>query len=422
MISRTALTGLMLLVVSSGLALASARDELPRDIRLEHSLALPDSGGARLDFELKIPYERLIFERSAAGFTARLRIACRAERRRDGGEASLLHHDAVTVPDFMASRRRGEHYAHAFGLSLGPGTWQVETLVYGRGDNEPWRERFELEVPDLASGALFMQGPRWASGRGSGQRTPPFFFHDPWRIRDDASAFVDGDAPTIGVACDVLNWGLGELRGELELSIEDRRGELVYYARRELLLSPGRQPLSWEIPQAQLGMGVYRLRCELSAGEERRRLEGRLDVGLTAAAFGREWERTQALLRPLATADELEDLAAAPDAERAAAWEAFWARRGQAAGTQLENAALADFCERISEANTRFDAGQLDGYLSDRGQVFLERGLPDRTELVEDDRNFRQLEYWYYLGAGLVYIFEDRHGAGEFVLLRVMNG
>jgi hypothetical protein len=55
MISRTALTGLMLLVVSPGLAFAAARDELPRDIRLEHRLALPDSAGARLDFELKIP-------------------------------------------------------------------------------------------------------------------------------------------------------------------------------------------------------------------------------------------------------------------------------------------------------------------------------------------------------------------------------
>ncbi len=420
--SRTALTGLMLLVVSSGLALAGAREELPRDVRLDHSLSLPDSGGARLDFELRIPYEQLVFERSGAGFAARLRIACRAERRSDREEANLLLHDEVTVPDFAASRRREEHYRRSFGLALGPGAWRVEALIYSRGEAKPWRERFELEVPDLASSALFLQGPRWAPGRGSGQRTPPFFFHDPWRLPAAVSCFTDGDAATIGLACDVHNWGEGELRGELLLSLEDRRGELLYYARRELLLPPGRHSLAWELPQARLAMGVYRLDCELVTGEERRQLRGRLDVGLTPAAFGREWERTLGLLRPLASADERDELAAAPAAERAARWQAFWDRRGLAAGDRGENSALADFCERVSEANARFEAGQRDGYLSDRGQVYLERGAPDRTELVEDDRNFRQLEYWYYLGAGLVYVFEDRHGAGDFVLLRVMNG
>jgi len=422
MISRTALTGLMLLVVSPGLALADAREELPREVRLEHSLSLPDSGGARLDFELRIPYDRLVFERSPAGFTARLRIACRAERRSDRREASLLLHDEVAVPDFAASRRRSEHFARTFALALGPGEWRVETLIYGRSERAPWRQRFELEVPDLASGALLLQGPRWAPASGAGQRTPPFFFLDPWRIRTDASCFTDGDAATVGVACDVLNWGQGELQGEFQLSLEDRGGDVVYFARRELRLPPGRLTLTWEIPQTQLGMGVYRLVGELAAGEERRQLRGRLDVGLTPAAFSREWGRTQALLRPLASADELNDLAAAAAADRPALWQAFWERRGPAAAAPAENVALTAFCERISEANTRFDAGQRDGYLSDRGQVYLERGAPDRTELVEDDRNFRQLEYWYYLGAGLVYVFEDRHGAGDFVLLRVMNG
>jgi GWxTD domain-containing protein len=421
MILRTTLTGLMLLIVSPGLALADAREELPRDVRLEHSLSLPDSGGARLDLELRIPYDRLVFERSSAGFTARLRIACRAERRSDRQETSLLLHDEVLVPDFAASRQRSDQFTRAFGLLLGPGEWRVETLIYGRNERAPWRHRFELEVPDLASGSVWLQGPHWTPGSG-GQWTPPFFFLDPWRIPTDASCFTDGDAATIGMTCDVLNWGQGELRGEFQLSLEDRRGELVFFARRQLLLPPGRQTLTWEIPQARLGMGVYRLAGALVTAEEQRQLRGRLDVGLTAAAFDREWERTLALLRPLASADELDELAAAAAGDRPARWQAFWDRRGLAAGAPSANAALADFCERISEANVRFDAGQRDGYLSDRGQVYLERGAPDRTELVEDDRNFRQLEYWYYGGAGLVYVFEDRHGAGEFVLLRVMNG
>ena len=43
-------------------------------------------------------------------------------------------------------------------------------------------------------------------------------------------------------------------------------------------------------------------------------------------------------------------------------------------------------------------------------------------ETTEDEGNFRTLEVWTYDRQGLVYVFEDRHGAGDFVLLRVMNG
>ncbi|MBM4116335.1 GWxTD domain-containing protein [bacterium] len=412
------LIGLPLMLAAPGAA--AEPEALPRDIRLEHSLALPDSGDPRLEFTLRLPYERLVFERGETGFVARLRIACRAERRSDREEAALLLNDEVRVADFAASRERGQRFEREFALALGPGDWQVETLIYRRGEQRPWRDRFPLTVPDLAPGALFLQGPRWREGRGSGQVTPPFFFADPWRIAEDASSFADGDAAALAVGCEVLNWGERPLTGELLLSLESRRGDLVHYARRPLALAPGRQFCEWELPLAQLGMGVYKLELELVAGEQRRQLRGRLDVGLAQAAFGREWERTLALLQPLASGDERAALAAAPPSMRRQAWREFWERRA-AAETPADNPALTAFCERISEANLRFGAGQRDGYLSDRGQVLLERGAPDRVEQLEDERNFRQLEYWYYLAAGLVYVFEDRHGAGDFLLLRVMN-
>lgn len=415
---RIALIGLLLLIDATG-ALAQS-EGMPRDIRLEHSLALPDSGGPRLDFTLRVPYERLVFERADSGFVARLRIACRAERRRDRQEATLLLHDERRVADFAASRERGRSFERGFSLALGPGEWRVEILIYRRDEQHPWRDRFELTVPDLAQGAVYLQGPRWRAGRASGELTPPFLFFDPWRISEEASSFADGEAATIGVGCEILNWRSAPLAGELLLSLEARGGDLAHYARQSLSVAPGRQRIDWELPLAELGMGVYKLELLLDAGGERQRLRGRLDVGLTRAAFGRDWERTLALLQPLASGDERMDLAAAPPAERRRLWREFWQRRGSGE-TPGENAALATYCERISEANLRFGAGQRDGYLSDRGQVLLERGTPDRVEQLEDERNFRQLEYWYYLAAGLVYVFEDRHGAGDFVLLRVMS-
>ncbi|MCB1161601.1 MAG: GWxTD domain-containing protein [Candidatus Krumholzibacteriia bacterium] len=417
-----ALLGPTLLLVAATAA-AQGSEDLPRDIRLDHSLALPDSGSARLEFHLEIPYERLVFERADSGFAARLRIAGRARRESDHEETTLLRHASVRAADFAASRRKGQHFTEDFALELGAGRWDVELLLYARGPARPWRDAFAVEVPDSSHGTLFLQGPRWAGGRGQGALTPPFFFRDIWRIPDDRSHFADGAPARAALSCELLNWSQESLEAEAVLSVEDARGKLAHYARRVVEVGPGRQALDWELPVNKLGMGAYLVDIDLRVqGEsERRRLTGRLDVGLTQAAFDRDWERTQELVRPLASLDEREDLAAALPRERLVRWRAFWARRDPG-GDAPGNPALEAFCEHVSDANRRFGAGARDGYLSDRGQVYLQYGPPDRVETTEDEGNFRTLEVWTYDRQGLVYVFEDRHGAGDFVLLRVMNG
>lgn len=396
---------------------AARNDEWPRDLRLDHTLALSDSGSSRLDFQLKIPYERLVFRREDAGFAASLRLACHARRSGDGREMDTLIRDRVLSEDFAASRRRNQHYFREFDLPLGPGDWKVTVKIFSRGADHSWERRFDVKVPDSEAGELFLQGPHWP-GAGYWENTPPFTFFDPWRLPLETSRFVDGAAATVPVSCALLNWHEETLEAEVVLTLERAGGALAHYARQHLSLGPGRRDLSWEIPVERLDMGAYLLQVELRVDERHQRNQGRLDVGLTRAAFGRSWNRTLRLLRPLASAEEWIELSETPRELRLQAWQQFWARR-DSSGELPGNAALEIYCERISEANARFGGAHASGYLSDRGQVYLEHGPPNRTERYEDDRYFRILEYWHYDALGLVYIFEDRHGGDEFTLLKV---
>ncbi len=399
-------------------AIAFAQDP-PRDIRLSHELSLADSLLGRVDFRLSLPYERLVFERDEEGFSAQVRVVLRGRRRSDGLEESLLFQDKVHSEHFAASREQNQRFEAEFGLPLPPGRWELTVQIYTRDARRPWRREFDLEMPDTSGGGFFLQGPRWVGGETT-ELTPTFRFHDPWRIPDERSRFADGLDARIGLETSLLGRGDTTTRLEYILTLENPMGELVHYDRRRFPQGNGQELQRWEIPLARLGMGAYLLTVTAIRDGQNHRVHGRLDLGLTAAAFDRDWSRSRELLRPLATPDEWRDLEGLPRELRLRHWRSFWERRTPG-GDMSAGPSLADYCRRIDEANASFGASRLAGYLSDRGQVYLENGPPDRRERFEDESGFRTLEYWHYGAQGLIYIFEDRHGSGEFVLSKVSN-
>ncbi len=403
--------------VTPGRALAP--DPLPRAVSLEHNLEIPEAGSPELHWQLRIPIERLVFRRRTEGYVAELRVACRAERKGDGRVENALWRERLSKPDFASSRDRDEVFEKRFHMPLGPGKWKVEALIYGRGSASPWGKTLNIEVPAPESGSFFLQGPRWPGRDDEGHFSPPFRFEDPWGLSEERSRFADGLHAGVPVECDLIFWD--EPGGPLEaiLSVEDRSGELAYYAREMVTAAAGRSALSWSLPIGRMSMGAYRVRVDLVGPGEERRVEGRLDVGLTSAAFGRDWDTTRSLLLVFSEEEELDEMDFTLEQERPRFWRAFWERRDPD-GAAGEGTALAAFSQRLTQANLRFRGGGFrPGYLSDRGRVYLEHGEPDRIETYQDDRTYRIIHYWQYTRLGLTYVFEDRHGHGDFVLMRV---
>ena len=58
------------------------------------------------------------------------------------------------------------------------------------------------------------------------------------------------------------------------------------------------------------------------------------------------------------------------------------------------------------------------GWRTDRGQVYIRHGAPERIERATDSRHQGEYEIWRYLGSGRVYVFYDMFGLGDYRLVQ----
>ena len=137
-----------------------------------------------------------------------------------------------------------------------------------------------------------------------------------------------------------------------------------------------------ELPVARIGPGRFTMVASLagSADSVSAPLFVSFGQGLGILSFDEMLLR----LRYFATPEQLRALGATPRAERAAAWAQFW-KETDPVSTTVEHEGLRDYFDRIASASRRFAGEGVEGWLTDRGKVYVALGAPDRV-LVNDDR------------------------------------
>jgi GWxTD domain-containing protein len=115
-------------------------------------------------------------------------------------------------------------------------------------------------------------------------------------------------------------------------------------------------------------------------------------------------------LRYFATPEQLRALAATPRAERAAAWAKFRKETDPDSDTP-EHEGLRAYFARIASANRRFAGDGEEGWLTDRGRVYVALGAPDRIT-VDDDRGLSRarVQSWDYIDYDVRLVFESEMG------------
>lgn len=91
---------------------------------------------------------------------------------------------------------------------------------------------------------------------------------------------------------------------------------------------------------------------------------------------------------------------------------AFWTRRG---GADYRR----QYLKRVSEADEKFKTRFEPGWKTDRGRVYIVYGPPDDVERYPYTENMKPYEIWHYynLQGGVIFVFGDRRGFGNFELL-----
>jgi GWxTD domain-containing protein len=126
-------------------------------------------------------------------------------------------------------------------------------------------------------------------------------------------------------------------------------------------------------------------------------------------------------LRYFASGSRLQALRDASSADRGRVWATFLRETDQSPDTP-QNEALLSYFARIQDANYRFRSDATEGWLSDRGSVFVGLGEPDA---VYDDEGYLgqysinpgqrvRVQIWEYRDLQARLVFYDETGAGQW--------
>ncbi|MEO0128994.1 MAG: GWxTD domain-containing protein [candidate division WOR-3 bacterium] len=120
-------------------------------------------------------------------------------------------------------------------------------------------------------------------------------------------------------------------------------------------------------------------------------------------------------LEYIATPNELSQLRRARLEERDSLWKAFWKQYDPTPNTDY-NEREREYFERIAYADEHFSFGDK-GWRSDRGKIYIKFGPPDEIQSRPYELSTKPYEIWFYYKLNLKFVFYDRHGFGEYILI-----
>lgn len=144
-----------------------------------------------------------------------------------------------------------------------------------------------------------------------------------------------------------------------------------------------------------------------------------LYIGLSPEWVFPSWEESLAHLAYALDPDTLEAWRSALPGEHAASWRRFQERTDPDPATPA-NEFLARYFDRMSEANDRFDEPGRAGWETDRGQVLVKLGEPERQRFIRPERQNEvpriEWEYEESLPSPALIVFEDATDFGVFLM------
>jgi GWxTD domain-containing protein len=305
-----------------------------------------------------------------AGYTVSIDFHAKGS---DSTVASVLSHETVRVASAREASASEPNIVFEKLVRVPPGEYTMLLSVQDDRSPEAGSLRDTLTVPRLGARSL--------------SSIVPVFSATPRASRDSAPSLIANPSATATFGRDSVvrlyleGYALPD-SARLSIAVLDDAKEPVL-RDSTMLASSGRVTSAVrELPVARMGPGRFTIVASLagSADSVSAPLFVSFGQGVGILSFDEMLQR----LRYFATPEQLRALGATPRSERAAAWAQFWKETDPVSST-AEHEALRDYFDRIASANRRFASEGMDGWLTDRGKVYVALGAPDRV-LVEDDR------------------------------------
>lgn len=365
-----------------------------------HFLAGPSPDSTLAVFGLSMASNALSFRRSRTGLEGRYRVEA-VFRRGTEIVRQIASDQTVRVGTMSETRRADESVIFQQLLHLPPGELTVTVVVRDRNALRSVRDDGLLEVPRFDGGRPMLSSliPVY---RGTSRVTRS---HLPTVLVNPRATSPQG-ADTLVFYLEAYGVPPGtevELRARHTDGTEAWRGTLtlkeaeVAVAVAGDTVGPDVAAAILRIPPDELQLGELRFETALPGFPDTVRT-------LALVTFSEQWAVTNlddvlALLRFFGHQEAIREMQEAPPGERTELWRAFWKRTDPDTMTP-ENEALTAYFRRVLVANLRFREEARPGWLTDRGEVYITVGEPDRDERYDDLRTGRTVIRWTYFYGG----------------------
>jgi GWxTD domain-containing protein len=192
------------------------------------------------------------------------------------------------------------------------------------------------------------------------------------------------------------------------------RNEMLAENRMRLPISGDSVSVSFRLPVETFWLGGYDLWVEASGGKKSVSRVTGFDMDETTVSLEHNPDESIALVRYIATAEEIATLEDAPPERRMASWDEFWKRRDPTPDTE-QNEFKEEFFERVRFANENYSTlGP--GWRTDRGMIYIQYGPPDQIESYPHNTDLPPYEVWSYYDLQKRFVFVDYDGFGRYEL------
>lgn len=324
--------------------------------------------------------------------------------RRGSFQAATSHREErVRVAAFRETQRSDESIIFQEFLSAAPGDYLLSISVRDRNSANSGRVEMPVSVPALARNAVSLPIAVY-------QATPRIdLARRPQLVANPRSAVSYG---TDSMHFYVETYGL-TAGTSITLAAQDEAARIVWTDSLRVDSAGAVRGYVFSVPPAPLTIGRYDLRLS----------QGPTVMAATpfVVTFSDQFAAANladivSLLRYFANPDTLRALLNAPAEERGAAWLRFWKATDPNPATP-ENEAIDEYLRRVQLANERFRDEGGPGWLTERGEVFINLGEPSEMRDSRPDLQGRGRSIlWNYYEYRLSLLFYDDAGFGRLRL------
>ena len=370
-------------------------------------IAFPDiaTGSSLVDVYLWLNNAQLQFLRTDSVYTARYQINLAIY---SSTKIALLTRDSsytTTVDNYAATINQENRKVHRFRFRLPPNNYEFYLRVKDLNSGRSMSEKVAKEIVPFQREKIFISDVLLLSVQDS--------------ISIDKNDVIPSQHVPMGSNLFIYAQVYVKKPGE-RITIR----AVQKYQRRLLLhekvvaADSSLIPIVFVYPKDKMVRGA----CQLALEAESDRFHsettrpvvfyGNINV-LTSASLDEMIDQ----LKYIAPGKEWEKMKKAAGTEKLRLFQQFWKQRDALPDTP-ENELFDEYYARVRETNEKFSHGEIAGWQTQRGHVYLLHGTPDRVEQNNDPYNASGIyEIWYYHDLNKKFVFYDEYGFGDYKLV-----